>query len=309
MRIEVPRKLSLTAGRFGLNVPLPPPPATDEDIDAFTYVQTHDMHPASNRSSLNSLHFKPDGTKVYAGDFSAVVQLDLPTPWDPSTAENQVLQTSPLASSRSWEAITFNTPGTRLYVYNQASSDVVRSIDLRTPFEFLAAGSPQNTNPLAKSIPDSPRNGTSMLLRPNDEQNVYFLDADSTKPKVFHWFMNTPGDVTSLVALSGTAGVLDFSAEVSASNTASSMDWSPNGTKLYIMTSDTDTIFQYDMSVAYDISTAVYSGKSLVLQGFGSPEVLLTFNNGIHVRKDTGRSLFVQHGDNSNFFIDEYAAA
>ena len=118
--------------------------------------------------------------------------------------------------------------------------------------------------------------------------------------------MSVAGDVTTqTLQPSGSGGALDFGAEADSQGT-NTMDFSPNGTKLYIGANTGDTIFQYNLSVAFDVTTAVYSGRSLVLQGFGSPEVALTFFNGMHIRKDTGKSLFVQHGDNSNFFVDEY---
>ena len=299
MRIELPKNLLQTPVRLELNRLPPPPPPTDEDIDAFTYVTTHD--PTSNQTSVNGLNFSPDGFTMFVPDFGRTDQYTLGVKWDPASAGSQVSMPN-LPGSRSWVFVTFNAAGTRAYYYNPGSTDFLRTQTLSEPYDLTTA----NNDEATEGFGDRPLNGSSMLLLDN-EQDFYLLDSSGgSRNKVYHHIMSVAGDITtSALGPSGTSGALDFAAEADTQQ-ANTMDFSPNGTKLYIGHNSIDTIFQYDMSVAYDISTAVYSGKSLVLQGLGSPEVALSFFHGMHIRKDTGKSMFIQHGDNSNFFVDEY---
>ena len=77
--------------------------------------------------------------------------------------------------------------------------------------------------------------------------------------------LNTVYDVRTQELTTTNLQTLDVSSQVTGDLTYFS--YNPDGTKLYAQDQTNDTIYQYDMSTAYDFSTASYASKSFDYSG------------------------------------------
>ena len=109
--------------------------------------------------------------------------------------------------------------------------------------------------------------------------------ADSNTDLIYQYSLSTPYDVTDA---SMSYDNVSFNLRTSMGNTmeAHSMKFKPDGTKLYVLKHDTDTVYEYDLSTAYDLSTISYNSVTLAI---GSVE---GFPEGIFFKPD-GTKMYV----------------
>ena len=75
---------------------------------------------------LRGLTFKPDGTRMYIGQttYGKVLQYDLATPWDVSSATNLVESSSYLSQENNIRNIQFTSDGTIMYLGGNGGDDI-----------------------------------------------------------------------------------------------------------------------------------------------------------------------------------------
>ena len=81
---------------------------------------------SNNDVQLRGLTFKPDGTRMYIGQttYGKVLQYDLATPWDVSSATNLVESSSYLSQENNIRNIQFTSDGTIMYLGGNGSNDI-----------------------------------------------------------------------------------------------------------------------------------------------------------------------------------------
>jgi len=105
---------------------------------------------------------------------------------------------------------------------------------------------------------------------------------------VYIWSLSSPYDATTITAST------NFSFTSQTTNSQSSR-LSDDGTKAYVADGTTDAIFQYDLSAAYDASSASYASKSLDISG------QVTNPRGFFFKPD-GTSLFIVCANNDAIY-------
>ena len=198
----------------------------------------------------SSLYFKPDGTQVYliGQATNTVYQYTLSTAWDISTLsyDNKSLIVS------SWDALStslfFKSDGTKLYIGGD-TNDRVRSFTLRTAWDISTAYYQLSTTAQTSSNPMG-------LDFSSDGTKAYVI---STAGVIYQYTLNTAGD-TNTAYYSGKS--LTVSTQDSA---PMGVKFSSDGTKAYIIGDTNNTIYQYTLSTAWDISTGSYASKSLTI--------------------------------------------
>ena len=212
------------------------------DVSTASYLQN--FHVWGEESSPQALFFKPDGTKMYVLGSSGddVNEYDLSTAWDVSTASYlQLFSIS--AQETSPKALFFKPDGTKMYVLG-SSGDDVNEYDLSTAWDVTTASylqlfsiSAQETSPSGLSFkPD----GTKMYIV------GYITDA------VNEYSLSTAWDVTT------ASYVQNFSIKTQETF-VEGLFFKSDGTKFYIIGTTDDTVYQYDLSTAWDVSSASYS--------------------------------------------------
>ena len=197
-----------------------------------------------------ALAFNPTGTKLYIAGYSSdrVREYLLNTAWDVSTAVDPWKSKSISGQTTSSADLVFGSNGTKLYVMN--TSGGVYQYTCSTAYNSTTAT--YDSKSFTATTYESTTNG---LYIKDDGTKLYVVG--STNDRLGEWNLTTPWDVS-------TATVPWKSLSVSVRDgTAQDIFFGDNGTKLYYLGSSNDTIYQYNLSTAYDLTTATYALKSL----------------------------------------------
>jgi DNA-binding beta-propeller fold protein YncE len=189
--------------------------------------------------------FKPDGTKMYilgsTGD--DVNEYDLSTAWDISTAS--FLQLRSVSGQETVPAGLFFKPdGTKMYVIgNAAGGGDVNEYDLSTAWDISTSTYIQNFNAsqdtTANSVFFKP-DGTKMYVTGQASDSVHEYDLSTA------WNLSTASFLQSFsVATEETA--------------PQGLFFKPDGKKMYVVGISGDDVNEYDLSTAWDVSSANYS--------------------------------------------------
>ena len=186
------------------------------------------------------LTFKTDGTAFYVADVGgAIYQYSLSTAWDVTSA-SYVQSLTGLANTQP-TGISFKDDGTRLFISN--TGDDIERYDLSTAWDLSTAIYVGDYNNLTGGAQRGSTYGDS-----------------GTK-----FYQTSFGGLTYRYSL-GTAWTLPsgspdqtFNATTSGGNIrfAQGVFFKPDGTKMYI-SGDTSVVDQYDLSSAWDMSTASF---------------------------------------------------
>ena len=219
------------------------------DLSNVTY-DNKSFSTSTQDGNSNTTAFSSDGTKMYSvGNINdTVYQYSMSTAWDVSTAsyDNVSLSMSGV-EALPFEA-EFNPDGTKLYVVG-LSGDKIYQYSLTTAFDLSTAS--YDSVVLSIFSQDSAPNGLA-------------FNTDGTKLYV----SGTSGDSVYQYSLS-TAYSLNTASYDSVAFSASSQDsnvqsvaFNSDGTKMYITGGTGDSVYQYSLTTAFDISTASYDSIS-----------------------------------------------
>ena len=211
------------------------------DISTSSYLQNFSV--AAQETTPSGVFFKPDGTKMYvtgrAGD--AVYEYDLSTAWDISTS-SYLQNFSVSAQETVPQGVFFKPDGTKMYVTG-SSGDDVNEYDLSTAWDVSTASYLQNFSVAAQeALPNG------VFFKP-DGTKMYVIGANGDE--VNEYDLSTAWDVS-------TASYLQNFSVAAQAVFPTGVFFKPDGTKMYVVGSIGDAVYEYDLSTAWDISTASY---------------------------------------------------
>ena len=215
------------------------------------------------------IFFKPDGTAMYiVGDqFNSVYEFDLSTAWDISTASGPYpTRTFSVAAKETLPTDVFFKPdGLTMYIIG-AFSDQVHQYTLSTAWDISTAS-------FLQSFVTSILSPISLWFKPD---GTYLYIVDNSLDRVRRYSLPTAWDISTAVFVSPTT---DYFSVRTQEATPRALFIKPDGTKMYVVGTTTDTVYEYNIGTAWDISTASY------LQSFsiGSKE---TFPTGLFFKPD-----------------------
>jgi len=219
-----------------------------------------------------SIQFGDSGTKMYVlmNGQDRVYQYSLSTAYDLSTASYSNLSFGSTSNfmAASPNGVLFNPNGTKMYVVD-TGGDEVRQYSLSTAWNVSTASYINNSS-LYIGGQDSFPTGIAFN---NDGTKIYAVgDYNNT---IYQYSLSTAYDVGT-----GSYDNVSFSV-VNEESGAKEMVFNADGTKMFVGGSS-ETIYQYSLSTAYDISTASYDSISFNLGAEHTHNVLLSgfdFNN------------------------------
>ena len=193
--------------------------------------------------------FKPDGLKMYImGNYDkAVYQYSLSTAWDISTASYEDKYKFVDAQDTSPYGVTFSSDGSKMYMMG-GDSDKVYQYTISTAWDVSSAtydtkskyvGS-EDTDPIGLSFKTD---GLKMYVVGNINDSVY------------QYNLSTAWDIS-------TASYEGKYKNVSSEDTyPMGVSFKTDGLKMYVVGNINDSVYQYNLSTAWDISTASYEDK------------------------------------------------
>ena len=220
---------------------------------------------AAQDTAPTDVFFKPDGLKMYVlGDTdNDINEYDLSTAWDLGTAvflQNFIISVQELTP----HAFFFRDNGLKMYICG-TSGDDVNEYNLSTAWDVSTAVFLQNFSVAAQDI-----NPAGLFFKP-DGTKMYMTGISSDS--VHEYDLSVAWDVSTAVFLQS------FSVTTEERN-PEGVFFKPDGTKMFITGSSDRDVYEYDLSTAWDISTATFS-KLFDLGAYASfPEGLFFRNDG-----------------------------
>ena len=193
-----------------------------------------------------------DGTKFYITGYGQgkVFQFDLSTPFDLSTGAYNNVSYTLTGLTYPWGLI-FKPDGTRMYVLDPQSTATISEYALSTAWDVSTASHTATGN-----YPAGPLLESYGLFFKSDGSKVYILRYDST---VYSWNLTTPWDITTGSYIGVTSAFLN-------SNSGRDILFNNDGLKMYLHlydgTANSYYVREYDLSTAWDPSTASYNNIS-----------------------------------------------
>lgn len=195
-------------------------------------------------AATRGICFKPDGTKFYAigGSADILKEYDMSTAWEPYTATyNQQLSLNTLESDP--QDVFFKPDGTKLYIIGRSGDDI-NEYNVSTAWRINSASYSQRF-----SISSKETDPTGIFFK-SDGTTVWVIGFNSDS--VHEYSLSTAWDVSTMS--------FEQSFSVSSEDTApSGVHFKDDGTKMYVIGSSSDSVHEYDLSTAWDISTASFS--------------------------------------------------
>jgi hypothetical protein len=196
---------------------------------------------------LEGMYVRSDGVKVYTASlFSGdrIREFDLSIPWNVSTL-SQVNGLDVSADFSYTTGVELSPDGIYMFVSGgQSGSYKIVTYYLSTAWNILSAS---KIHELATNSPGGVR------LK-SDGTKVYILDL--TTPDIIKQYdLGTPWDLSTRSG--STTGQLDVNT-ITGDNNLLGFSFFENGTKLFAIGSDVQSIFEFDLSSPWDVSTATY---------------------------------------------------
>ena len=265
-------------------------PERNYALDSASYDnKSADVNNLASVLSPRGLAFNADGSRMFTTETSdaasakACYQFDLSTNFDVSTASynNVSLNVSNASANRDPMGIAFNTDGTRLFVVgSQSSADGVFQYNLSTGFN-LSTGSDSNLSVDTSSQDPYPQD----LAFNSDGTKMFLLGSGNDKVSQY-----TLSSAFTINTASFDSVDLDVSSQ-EASPTG--LAFNSDGTQLFVGGFG-DNVHMYNLSSAFNLSTASYSGVTFDVSSQVATPLSLEFNatgTKMYVAKSPGEVL------------------
>ena len=263
-------------------------------------------------SSLTNigLFVSPDGSKIYSAAssysnsgslyYNYIFQNNLSTPWDITStflSQGQVRQNAILSLDSLSTAITgiyISNDGTNLYVSRLGTTGNIFHYALSTPWNL-------STSTLigTYSITQASNVLNGITFKP-DGTSMYILGG--TTDAIYEYNLSSPWNLATATYTAGnTISVSDITTE------PYSLQFSPDGTKLFFVSTNNTRLYQLDLSTAWKINTVVNNtvGNSKYVS-----IATAVAGNSFTISPDGLKTFILRNGFNVNLsYIYQYASS
>ena len=223
---------------------------------------------AAQDTTPESVFFKPDGLKMYVigNSNNAIFQYSLSTAFDVSTASYDSVSFSVAGQDIEPKGLAFNADGTKMYVV-ATTSDSVFQYSLSTAFSISTA----SYDSVSFSVASQETFPTDVTFN-TDGTKMYVVGSDGNS--ILQYSLSTAFDLST-----ASYDSVNFSVAGQEGN-ALGLAFSNDGFEVHIVGRSEDTVYQYNLSSAFDLSTASYNSISFSVAGQESFPTGVTFNVG-----------------------------
>ena len=212
--------------------------------------------------ATEGIRYKPDGTSYYiaagvnTSGYQGIIQVDLSTPYDISTATTITSSSFQASGSVGVEGaitgITFKHDGTKFYIIGETNDDLLE-LDLSVPWDITTAV----YNGVYATLKNVFTIHAEDCLFSNDSGSYFYAINDNDGDKTIgQWSMAGTYNL-GLISM----GTIDHELTITGFTQLYGMDFSVDGTKMFLignLTSGGHAIQYYTLSTPYDISTSTY---------------------------------------------------
>jgi len=280
----------------------------------------------STVGEFGEMDFNADGSKLFiqSYDNDAVYQYSLSTAYDISTGSYDSVSFSTGSQEATARGFIFGDSGTKFYIvgdtndtiYQYSSASYTQTLDLSTGsvFEITPTSDIQInlSNPAASGtvsqatlLLDGAATNTYSFADLSDDSKSYAAtfgpNAIFFKPDGIKMFLMSNGAIAYQYSLANSNDISTTTYDSVSFNFGSQdagmsgLFFKSDGTKMYAVGSVTDTVYQYSMSTAWDLSTASYDSVSFSVAGQDSIPVRLFF-------KPDGTKMYIDGANGKKIF-------
>lgn len=254
--------------------------STAWSVSTATYVRTFSSGAVGTLETVpRGITFKPDGTIMYiVGSLKDnIEEFSLSTAWDISTASFVRSKAISIQDTESRD-IKFKDDGTKLYILG-SSNDKIFEYSLSTAWNISTASSTSEY-----SITTQETEATGLAFK-SDGSRMYVLG--QTGDDVNEYSLSTPWSVS-------TASFVRTFSIASQDTSPHGLAFNADGTRMYVVGIFYGRVYEYNLSTAWDISTATYATLT---------STLVPSPNDIRFKPD-GTKMYIVSANNSN--VREY---
>jgi hypothetical protein len=224
-----------------------------QDINGFVLsTASYDNISITTSPISRNIDFKSDGTKVYllypTQTTDRIYQYSLSSPWDLETLVYDEINLNVSSQQTAPQGYYFKPDGTILYLVGYGGQVGITQYNLPIAWSLQFAS-------YSKQISLSSQDGAprDIFFKP-DGSKMYFVG--SGNDKVYQYSLSTPWDIDTLTY------EIDFQI-FTPQQFSYGLEFNNDGTKMFVLTAINDTIHEYDLSTAWDLSTASYNTVNL----------------------------------------------
>jgi len=226
---------------------------------------------ATQEISPSGIAFKTDGTKMYilgrdnpTTRLGGIInQYSLSTAWDVSTASYDSVNFDSYSQDSSPYSLYITSDGTTFYTMGNAT-DTVYQYSMSTAWDMSTA----SYSSKSFTVSSQATNPRGLVLNPTGTK-LYV--SDTASDAIYQYTLSTAFDVS-------TASYDSVSFSVASEDlNPYNMIFNSTGTRLVLLGISNDSLFQYSLSTAYDLSTASYDGVSFSLLSESTAFYSITF--------------------------------
>lgn len=221
---------------------------------------------SSQDSGPRNVAFNTSGTKMYMVGIGndRVYQYSLSTAFDISTASYDSVSLSVSSQDTTPLDIGFNTSGTKMYMTGNSTGSA-HQYSLSTAFDLSTA----SYDSVSFSFSSQDSVVISSIFN-NDGTKIYMLGTGNNS--VYQYSLSTAFDLSTT-----SYDNVSFSISSQGSSVLG-IAFNSEGTKMFVAEADNDSVYQYSLSTAFDLSTASYNNVSFSISSQDTTVVGLTFN-------------------------------
>ena len=242
---------------------------TDQSNTSFTYFSPYYLNPSAN-PRITGVAWKPDGTIVYISMItrtglgslaSSIYSFPVTTAWNIATA---IAPTGSLVNFSAGlnTAIMFNPTGTAVYfLANQGAAKMIQQFPLPTAWNISSMGT--GTNTPGDYVPNTA--SLDGMCFGNNGTYIYVTSTANNLGYLGRVTLPTPYNISSITSLIGTQPYINLPQATNPTG----ITFSNEGLYMYITDGTTDKIYVYLLSIAWDHTSAAYTGVSYDLRRLG----------------------------------------
>jgi sugar lactone lactonase YvrE len=223
--------------------------ATAWDISTASY-DSKSFSVSAQEASPQGLFFKPDGTTFYVVGTTndTIYQYSCGTAWDVSTASYASKSFSVNAQETSPQALFFKSDGTKFYVVGE-TNDTIYQYSCATAWDVSTSS--YDSKSFSVTTQETTPYG---LFFKSDGTRLYIVG--TTNDNICQYDLPLAWDVVN-----AGFGIKAFAVNLQDTS-PTDLTFGSDGTKLYVIGSTGDVVYQYTCSTAWDINTAVFNYNS-----------------------------------------------
>lgn len=224
------------------------PPSSGWDLTSALFEKSFDV--SLKAPSPSGFAFSPDGTRMYVTGFTsdAVHQYALSVAWDIGSGTTTFVQSKGVTATAPKEVL-FSPDGLKMYI-SDTDLDDLHQWTLGTAWDISTAT--DDGVPFSFNSQDSNPNGVTFK---SDGTKAYMVGLDNDT--VYQYSLGTAWDINTMSVDVGVTKLISGE-EINPT----SVTFKSDGTVMYI-TGFTNNVYQYPLSVAWDLSTAGASSANV----------------------------------------------